>query len=86
MVRPSTDIEATSDAPGASAARESTDDTTQVVGRSTDPDATQVVGRSGTDDTTQVVGGGTSGTVPGQRTSDDSETTTVIPPVDPNRR
>lgn len=57
-------------------------DTTQVVGRG-DADTTQVVGR-GDADTTQVVSAG--GAVPGQRTNDDSETTTVIPPVDPHRR
>ncbi|MGC4749816.1 mechanosensitive ion channel family protein [Micromonospora sp. DT201] len=59
-------------------------DTTQVT-RPVDHDAdtTQVVGR-GDADTTQVVSAG--GAVPGQRTSDDSEATTVIPPFDPNRR
>ena len=36
----------------------------------------------GDSDTTQVVSTGTGGAVPGPRTSDDSETTTVIPPVD----
>ncbi|MBM7494730.1 hypothetical protein JOD64_005952 [Micromonospora luteifusca] len=60
-------------------------DTTQVVGRGDDADTTQVVGRGGGDaDTTQVVSPG--GAVPGQRASDDSEATTVIPPLDPNRR
>ena len=40
-------------------------------------------GGAGADpDATQVVPGGTDHAVPGQRTSDDSETTTVIPPVD----
>ncbi|RLP95650.1 hypothetical protein EAD98_12875 [Micromonospora sp. CV4] len=74
-------------------------DATQVVRGPADPDATQFVTRGGGDaDTTQVVsrGGGDAdttqvvsagdGAVPGQRISDDSETTTVIPPVDPNRR
>ncbi|MFF0153362.1 hypothetical protein [Micromonospora sp. NPDC005203] len=63
-------------------------DTTQVVGRGGgDADTTQVVGRGGGDaDTTQVVGPGAAGPVPAQRAGDDSETTTVIPPVDPNRR
>jgi hypothetical protein len=74
--------------------RPSEADATQVVPRSSDADATQVV-RSSTDDTTQVVGPHrdadttqviSGGVVPGQRTSDDSETTTVIPPVDPERR
>ncbi|RLP91210.1 hypothetical protein EAD89_12170 [Micromonospora sp. BL4] len=62
-------------------------DTTQVVSRGGgDADTTQVVSRGGGDaDTTQVVSTG-DGAVPGQRISDDSETTTVIPPVDPNRR
>ncbi|MBM0275954.1 mechanosensitive ion channel family protein [Micromonospora tarensis] len=54
-------------------------DTTQVVRAPADTDTTQVVGRSGDADTTQVVGGGA---VPGQRASDDSEATTVIPPLD----
>ncbi|MDG4838923.1 hypothetical protein O7631_20600 [Micromonospora sp. WMMD967] len=57
-------------------------DATQVVSRG-DADATQVV-RAGDADTTQVVSAG--GAVPGPRTSDDSEATTVLPPVDPNRR
>ncbi|MCX5064565.1 hypothetical protein OOJ91_01620 [Micromonospora lupini] len=64
-------------------ARQSAEDTTQVVARPADADATQVVGPGREADTTQVISGGT---VPGQRTSDDSEATTVIPPVDPNRR
>ncbi|WP_238425025.1 hypothetical protein [Micromonospora parastrephiae] len=51
------------------------DDTTQVVDRSTDSDTTQVVGLD--PEATQVVSGGA---VPEQRVSDDSETTTVIPP------
>jgi hypothetical protein len=78
--------------PDATPARSSTDDTTQVVAR-TDVDAagareatddtTQVVGPRRDGDTTQVISGGA---VPGQRTSDDSEATTVIPPVDPDRR
>ncbi|MBQ1037475.1 hypothetical protein KBX46_14655 [Micromonospora sp. C81] len=56
---------------------------TQVVSRGGDTDTTQVVGRGdGDSDTTQVVSTGTGGAVPGPRTSDDSETTTVIPPVD----
>ncbi|MDG4809754.1 hypothetical protein O7634_23635 [Micromonospora sp. WMMD1120] len=55
-------------------------DTTQVVGRRDDADTTQVVGRSDDADTTQVVS--TGGVVPGQRVSDDTEATTVIPPVD----
>ncbi|MEU5910298.1 hypothetical protein [Micromonospora sp. NPDC047527] len=67
---------------------------TQVVARPTDPDATQVVRPSTDADTTQVVRPSTdgdttqvvSGAVPGQRTSDDAETTTVLPPVDPKRR
>ncbi|RAO31698.1 hypothetical protein ONO23_03458 [Micromonospora noduli] len=59
-----------------------TDDTTQVVSGSTDSDVTQVVGAGADPDATQVVTGGTDRSVPGQRTSDDSETTTVIPPVD----
>ncbi|WCN84199.1 mechanosensitive ion channel family protein [Micromonospora sp. LH3U1] len=62
-------------------------DATQVVTRPADSEATQVVTRDGVDaDTTQVVSTGAGGAVPGQRTSDDSETTTVIPPIDPNRR
>ncbi|GAB3937807.1 hypothetical protein GCM10027614_16720 [Micromonospora vulcania] len=60
-------------------------DATQVVGRGVDSDATQVVGRGGDGDTTQVVRGGTDRVAPEQRSGDDSETTTVIPPVDPNR-
>ncbi|MGQ5264573.1 mechanosensitive ion channel family protein [Micromonospora sp. ZYX-F-536] len=60
------------------------DDTTQVVtGRRSD-DTTQVVG--GDADATQVVSGGTGRAVPDQRTGDDIEATTVIPPVDPPRR
>ncbi|MEW2432272.1 hypothetical protein AB0877_30095 [Micromonospora sp. NPDC047644] len=59
-----------------------TDDTTQVVSGSTDSDVTQVVSTGVDPDTTQVVSGGTDRAVPGQRTSDDGETTTVIPPVD----
>ncbi|WP_433133359.1 mechanosensitive ion channel family protein [Micromonospora sp. CA-240977] len=58
-------------------------DTTQGVNR--DADTTQVVNRRDAD-TTQVISTGAGGTVPGQRAGDDSETTTVIPPVDPNRR
>ncbi|MFF5181354.1 hypothetical protein ACFY2Q_25280 [Micromonospora sp. NPDC000316] len=58
-------------------------DATQVVRPHSDPDSTQVVSW-GDADTTQVVRAG--GTVPGPRTSDDIESTTVIPPVDPNRR
>ncbi|MCF0096605.1 hypothetical protein B0E54_05472 [Micromonospora sp. MH99] len=61
---------------------ERVDDTTQVVARPSDPDTTQVVDPHRDADTTQVISGG----VPGQRTSDDSETTTVLPPVDPHRR
>ncbi|KAB1937451.1 hypothetical protein F8271_19055 [Micromonospora sp. ALFpr18c] len=63
-------------------------DTTQVVAPGGgDADTTQFVTRGGGDsDTTQVVGTGAGGAVPGQRASDDSEATTVIPPVDPNRR
>ncbi|SCF19624.1 mechanosensitive ion channel family protein [Micromonospora chokoriensis] len=63
--------------------RPSDPEATQVVTRPSDADATQVVSR-GDADTTQVVSAG--GAVPGPRTSDDSEATTVIPPVDPNRR
>ncbi|MEV4765950.1 hypothetical protein AB0J89_25335 [Micromonospora chokoriensis] len=63
--------------------RPSDPEATQVVTRASDADATQVV-RAGDADTTQVVSAG--GAVPGPRTSDDSETTTVLPPVDPNRR
>ncbi|MFI6237475.1 hypothetical protein ACIBD9_28260 [Micromonospora sp. NPDC050784] len=59
-----------------------TEDTTQVVSGSADSDVTQVVGAGADPDTTQVVTGGIDRAVPGQRTSDDSETTTVIPPVD----
>ncbi|MET8092494.1 hypothetical protein [Micromonospora sp. NPDC005220] len=59
-----------------------TDDTTQVVSGSADPDVTQVVGAGADPDTTQVVTGGTDRAIPGQRASDDSEATTVIPPVD----
>ncbi|MGC4829182.1 mechanosensitive ion channel family protein [Micromonospora arida] len=59
-----------------------TDDTTQVVSGSADSDVTQVVGTGAEADATQVVTGGTDRAVPGQRTSDDSETTTVIPPID----
>ncbi|MCG5463528.1 hypothetical protein MED01_001681 [Micromonospora sp. MED01] len=59
-----------------------TDDTTQVVSGSADSDTTQVVGAGVDPDATQVVTGGTDRAVPGQRTSDDGETTTVIPPVD----
>ncbi|MBQ1022285.1 hypothetical protein KBX71_31035 [Micromonospora sp. D93] len=59
-----------------------TDDTTQVVSGSTDPDTTQVVGVGADPEATQVVTGGIDRPVPGQRASDDSETTTVIPPVD----
>ncbi|MGC5285146.1 mechanosensitive ion channel family protein [Micromonospora sp. DT231] len=62
-------------------------DTTQVVGRGGGGgDTTQVVSRGGDADTTQVVSTGAGGAVPGQRAGDDSETTTVIPPIDPNRR
>lgn len=75
-------------------------DATGVVRSSADPEATQVVTRPhgdadttqvvtparGDADTTQVVSTGAGGAVPGQRTSDDSESTTVIPPVDPNWR
>ncbi|MEO3770349.1 hypothetical protein [Micromonospora sp. B9E7] len=63
--------------------RPSDPEATQMVTRPVDADATQVVSR-GDADTTQVVGAG--GAVPGPRTGDDSETTTVLPPVDPNRR
>ncbi|MEU8165290.1 hypothetical protein AB0B97_02140 [Micromonospora sp. NPDC049004] len=70
------------DADATQVVRPSTDDTTQVVARPSDPDTTQVVDPHRDADTTQVISGG----VPGQRTSDDSETTTVIPPVDPHRR
>ncbi|MEV1158424.1 hypothetical protein AB0J27_23800 [Micromonospora chokoriensis] len=63
--------------------RPSDPEATQVVTRPSDADATQVV-RAGDADATQVVSAG--GAVPGPRTSDDSETTTVLPPVDPNRR
>ncbi|WP_430501570.1 mechanosensitive ion channel family protein [Micromonospora trifolii] len=59
-----------------------TDDTTQVVSGSAGSDVTQAVGAGVDPDTTQVVTGGSDRAVPGQRTSDDSETTTVIPPVD----
>ncbi len=59
-----------------------TDDTTQVVSGSAGSDVTQAVGTGVDPDTTQVVTGGTDRAVPGQRTSDDGETTTVIPPVD----
>ncbi|MEU8185288.1 hypothetical protein AB0B85_11615 [Micromonospora sp. NPDC049044] len=59
-----------------------TDDTTQVVRGSADSDVTQAVGTGVDPDATQVVRGGTDPAVPGQRASDDSETTTVIPPVD----
>ncbi|MCO1594352.1 hypothetical protein M8C17_04160 [Micromonospora sp. RHAY321] len=62
------------------------DDTTQVVTGSADPDATQVVGGSADADATQVVGGGAGRGVPDQRSGDDIEATTVIPPVDPGRR
>jgi hypothetical protein len=74
--------------------RPSDPEATQVVTRPADADATPAVSggdadttqvvRPGDADTTQVVSAG--GTVPGPRTSDDSETTTVLPPVDPNRR
>ncbi|MEU7589667.1 hypothetical protein AB0A95_25640 [Micromonospora sp. NPDC049230] len=60
-------------------------DRARVSSPAVDSEATQVVGR-GDADTTQVISTGAGGTVPGQRTSDDSETTTVIPPVDPHRR
>ncbi|MGC4851335.1 mechanosensitive ion channel family protein [Micromonospora sp. DT15] len=59
-----------------------TDHTTQVVSGSADSDVTQAVGTGVDSDTTQVVTGGTDRAVPGQRTSDDSESTTVIPPLD----
>ncbi|MEV7989422.1 hypothetical protein [Micromonospora sp. NPDC085948] len=59
-------------------------DTERLPSARTDADTTQVVSRDA--DTTQVVGTGAGGPVPGQRAGDDSETTTVIPPVDPNRR
>ncbi|MEU1587747.1 hypothetical protein [Micromonospora sp. NPDC005710] len=57
-----------------------TDDTTQIVSGSAGSDVTQA--NSVDPDATQVVSGGTDRAVPGQRTSDDGETTTVIPPVD----
>ncbi|WP_405433236.1 mechanosensitive ion channel family protein [Micromonospora sp. NBC_00617] len=62
--------------------RPSDPEATQVVTRPADADTTQVVDSHRDADTTQVISGG----VPGQRTSDDSETTTVIPPVDHHRR
>ncbi|MEU8217630.1 hypothetical protein AB0C47_17875 [Micromonospora taraxaci] len=64
--------------------RPSDPEATQTVTRPSDPEATQVVTRPSDADATQVVSAG--GPVPGPRTSDDSETTTVLPPVDPNRR
>ncbi|MGW5581443.1 membrane protein [Micromonospora chokoriensis] len=76
-------------------ARPSDPDATQTVTRPSDPEATQVVTRPSDADATQAVSRGDAdatqvvragGTVPGPRTSDDSEATTVIPPVDPNRR
>ncbi|MCZ7373946.1 hypothetical protein O3438_03530 [Micromonospora sp. WMMC250] len=75
--------------------RPSDPEATQTVTRPSDPEATQVVTRPADADATQVVSGGDAdttqvvsagGAVPGPRTSDDSETTTVLPPVDPNRR
>ncbi|MFY1614972.1 mechanosensitive ion channel family protein [Micromonospora sp. WMMD736] len=63
--------------------RQSDPEVTQVVTRPSDADTTQVVGPHRDADTTQVISGGA---VPGQRTSDDSAATTVIPPVDPERR
>ncbi|MET8233890.1 hypothetical protein ABZS77_24775 [Micromonospora sp. NPDC005298] len=75
VVRPSADSEATQ-----VVARPADSEATQVVARPTDPDATQVV--SADPEATQVVRGGTDPTVPGQRLGDDSEATTVIPPVD----
>lgn len=100
VTRPS-DPEATqvvtrpSDPDATQVVRSSTDDTTQFVVRETPVDAapareatddtTQVVGPHRDADTTQVISGGTGG-VPAQRSSDDSETTTVIPPADPDRR
>ncbi|WFE99015.1 hypothetical protein [Micromonospora sp. WMMD964] len=77
------------------AARSADPEATQVVTRPSDPEATQVVPRPSDADTTQAVSGGDAdttqvvragGTVPGPRTSDDSEATTVLPPVDPKRR
>ncbi|MET8352988.1 MULTISPECIES: hypothetical protein [unclassified Micromonospora] len=59
---------------------------TQVVARPVDPDATQVVRPAADPEATQVVSAGADRVVPDQRASDDSEATTVIPPVDPNRR
>ncbi|WP_406069262.1 mechanosensitive ion channel family protein [Micromonospora sp. NBC_01638] len=59
---------------------------TQVVTRPTGPEATQVVPAPADSEATQVVSTGAGGQVPGQRTSDDSEATTVIPSIDPNRR
>ncbi|MGI5521226.1 mechanosensitive ion channel family protein [Micromonospora sp. CA-259024] len=57
-------------------------DATQVVRPSADADATQVVGSAADADTTQVIGSGSGRPVPEQRAGDDSEITTVIPPVD----
>ncbi len=59
---------------------------TQVVTRPVDPDATEVLGSGLDADATQVVSGGSERVAPHQRASDDSETTTVIPPVDPDHR
>ncbi|MFF4879815.1 hypothetical protein [Micromonospora sp. NPDC000668] len=58
---------------------------TQVVRPPADPDATQVVSPGVDADATQVVSGGDR-VAPSQRTSDDIEATTVIPPLDPDRR
>ncbi|SIM64166.1 Conserved TM helix [Micromonospora cremea] len=93
VVRPSADADATQvvtrgvDAETSPVlTRAPVDDTTQVVPRPADPDATQGVGRGVDAEATQVVSTGTDRVAPDQRTSDDSETTTVIPPVDPHRR
>ncbi|RKN21294.1 hypothetical protein D7147_11030 [Micromonospora musae] len=57
-------------------------DATQVVSRPADPDATQVVPRADDPDATQPTPpGGTP--IPGQRSTDESETTMVIPPAPP---
>ncbi|MFF5055986.1 hypothetical protein ACFY1S_22675 [Micromonospora sp. NPDC000663] len=75
VVRPSADSEATQ------VVRPSADsEATQVVVRPADPDVTQVA--SVDPEATQVVRGGTDRAVPEQRLGDDSEATTVIPPVD----
>ncbi|MEV7332240.1 hypothetical protein [Micromonospora sp. NPDC093244] len=76
-VRPSADSEATQ------VVRPSADsEATQVVRPPADSEATQVVRPSADSEATQVVRGGTDRAVPEQRLGDDSEATTVIPPVD----